>query len=54
LTAIGDDYESAYTIVSGDKIQLNPPATASDPSLSAGAYYYKIVFRGVIKGGDIQ
>ena len=53
-TAIGDDYASAYTKVQGNCIKLYPAVKASDPTQDAGAYDYKVIFRGVIKNGDLS
>ena len=53
-TAIGDDYTSAYTKVSGDSIILYPAEKASSPGSSAGNYEYKVIFKGVIKNGEME
>ena len=53
-TAIGDDYTSAYTKVQGDSIVLYPAEKASAPGSSAGAYEYKVIFKGVIKNGEME
>jgi len=53
-TSIGDDYASAYTKVVGNCIKLYPATKASDPTQDAGTYDYKVIFRGVIKNGDLS